>query len=73
MQMEGMLLDEKSKWAASMARDIGQGVARLEADDIVGDIVQRATRFKQDALLARAAYCHLQVYQAQKHIRAASR
>jgi 2-dehydropantoate 2-reductase len=73
MQMEGMLLDEKSKWAASMARDIGQGVARLEADDIVGDIVQRTTRFKQDAPLARAAYCHLQVYQAQKHIRAASR
>lgn len=65
-RMEERLLDEKSAWAASMMRDLSQGVARLEADDIVGDMAARALAAGLDAPLTQAAYCHLQVYQRQK-------
>lgn len=65
-QMETRLLDENLNWMASMARDIVNGAQRLEADDIVGDLVRRATAFGQDAPIAQSAYCHLQVYEAQK-------
>jgi 2-dehydropantoate 2-reductase len=64
--MEARLLDETSTWAASMMRDIARGVSRLEADDIVGDMVTRAVSSGIDVPLARAAYCHLQVYEAQQ-------
>ncbi len=63
-QMEGRLLDPESPWAASMARDIAQSAARIEADDIVGDMVARARGYGLDVPLTEAAYCHLQVYQA---------
>ncbi|MGP1614147.1 MAG: ketopantoate reductase family protein, partial [Pollutimonas bauzanensis] len=62
-RMESRLLDRASDWAASMARDIAHGVARLEADDIVGDMAARAALAGLDAPLTRAAYCHLQVYE----------
>ena len=65
-QMETRLLDENLDWMASMARDIVNRAPRLEADDIVGDLVRRATAFGQDAPIAQAAYCHLQVYEAQQ-------
>jgi 2-dehydropantoate 2-reductase len=66
-QMDKFLLDENRNWMASMARDLANGAQRLEADDIVGDLVRRAARFKQDAPIAQAAYCHLQVYEMQRH------
>jgi 2-dehydropantoate 2-reductase len=63
--MRAILLDESSAWAASMMRDIGQDMAKVEADGIVGDMVKRATQLGLDAHLTRTAYCHLQVYMGQ--------
>ena len=40
---------------------------RLEADHIVGDLIRRAQRFGVDVPLMRAAYAHLQVYEARQH------
>lgn len=56
------LFDRSAAWAASMMRDIGQGQARLEAYDIVGDMLRRGEKLGVDMILARTAYCHLQVY-----------
>ena len=64
-QVEGLLMNPNATWAASMARDIAQSAARIEADAIVGDMLARAERLELDTPLIRAAYCHLQVYQAQ--------
>ncbi len=64
--MAARLLDENSAWAASMMRDIAQGAPRLEAYDIVGDMAQRAARMGHAVPLARIAYSHLQVYEAQR-------
>jgi 2-dehydropantoate 2-reductase len=69
-QMESRLLDKASGWAASMMRDIAQGAARLEADDIVGDMIRRAGDLGLDSALLRVAYGHLQVYEGQQHGRA---
>lgn len=65
-QVEQRMLDPASTWAASMMRDIAQGAPRLEADDILGDLIARAAGFGQPAPLLRAAYAHLQVYAAQR-------
>jgi 2-dehydropantoate 2-reductase len=64
-QIHVRLLDPASTWAASMMRDIAQDAKRLEADDIVGDMLRRADSLGQDAALLRIAYSHLQVYEAQ--------
>jgi len=64
--MNSRLLDSSSVWAASMMRDIAQGALRLEADDIVGDMLRRSDDLGQPSPLLHAAYCHLQVYEAQK-------
>lgn len=61
-QIRGRLLDPNSTWAASMMRDIQQDAPRLEADDIVGDMLDRAANYGQIAPTLHAAYCHLQVY-----------
>lgn len=60
------LLDDKSTWAASMMRDIAQGAPRLEADAIVGDMIDRAERHGVPVPLVRTAYCNLQVYARQR-------
>jgi 2-dehydropantoate 2-reductase len=65
--MHGTLLDAASPWAASMMRDIDHQAPRLEADHIVGDLIRRAQRFGVDVPLMRAAYAHLQVYEARQH------
>jgi len=62
-QMHKLLLSPASTWEASMARDIAAGMARLEADAIIGDMLTRAQRLGIDLPLMRAAYCHLQVYE----------
>ncbi|MEO8935488.1 MAG: 2-dehydropantoate 2-reductase [Burkholderiaceae bacterium] len=72
-QIEGLLLNLKFDWSASMMRDIAQGAPRIEADGIVGDLVRRATAVGVDAPMLRAAFVHLQVYQLQQAKKAASR
>lgn len=67
-RIEERLLDSKSAWAASMMRDISQNATRLEAQAIVGDLIDRAERYGLDVPLTRAAYCHLQVYEMQQLI-----
>lgn len=62
-QMHKLLLSPASTWEASMARDIAAGMARLEADAIIGDMLTRAQRLGIELPLMRAAYCHLQVYE----------
>jgi 2-dehydropantoate 2-reductase len=60
-----MLLDRGSTFAASMLRDIENG-NRVEADHIVGDMLQRIRSAGGDRAPLRAAYCHLQTYQARQ-------
>ncbi|MQP76154.1 2-dehydropantoate 2-reductase [Stenotrophomonas sp. MYb238] len=50
---------------ASMLRDLEAG-QRVEAEHIVGDMLERAQAAGQAAPLLRAAYCHLQAYEAQR-------
>jgi 2-dehydropantoate 2-reductase len=68
-QMHKLLLSASSTWEASMARDIAAGMARLEADAIIGDMLTRAKRLGIDLPLMRAAYCHLQVYEQRQATR----
>ncbi|MFM2087127.1 MAG: hypothetical protein RLZZ237_1996 [Pseudomonadota bacterium] len=65
-RMEKLLLDEQSSWAASMMRDITQDIARLESDDILGNMAERAEKHGLDVQLLRAAYCQLKVYESRK-------
>jgi len=65
-RMEKLLLDEQSTWAASMMRDITQDIARLESDDILGNMANRAEKHGLDVPLLRAAYCQLKVCESQK-------
>jgi 2-dehydropantoate 2-reductase len=60
-----LLLDPASGWMASMMRDIAGKAARLEHEQIVGDMTRLARRRAIDTPLLDAAYCHLQVYAAQ--------
>ena len=71
-RVQARLLDPQSTWAASMMRDIACNTPRVEADAIVGDLLVRAKRHKIDLPLTRVAYCHLQVYQRQRHADAAA-
>ncbi|CAB3872630.1 ketopantoate reductase family protein [Achromobacter sp. CF-sbj1-Ac2-l] len=61
-QIEGMLLNPSSIWMASMARDIEAGVARLEADSIVGDMVARGMLHGLACPTLQTAFTHLQAY-----------
>ena len=60
-----LLTDRDSPLAASMFRDIQRG-NEVEADHIVGDMLARASAAGREATLLRAAYTHLQAYQAQR-------
>jgi 2-dehydropantoate 2-reductase len=55
------LTDKSSPMAASMARDLGQGL-EVEADHVVGDMLARARAAGHPAPLLAAAYTHLDVY-----------
>lgn len=68
-QMHKLLLSPASTWEASMARDIAAGMARLEADAIIGDMLTRGKQLGIDLPLMRAAYCHLQVYEQRQATR----
>lgn len=60
-----ILTDPSQPMTASMFRDLRQGLP-VEADHIVGDMLHRARSLGVDATYLRAAYTHLQVYQAQR-------
>lgn len=63
----GMLFAPSSSITASMLRDI-RGGARIEADQIIGDLIHRAEINKKGALnvpLLRIVYTHLKAYESQ--------
>jgi 2-dehydropantoate 2-reductase len=64
-QTRRLLTERGSTWATSMMRDIENGAPRLEADHIVGDLLRRG-RDRAAFPLLRAAYSHLQVYEARQ-------
>ncbi|MDR0481003.1 MAG: 2-dehydropantoate 2-reductase [Gallionellaceae bacterium] len=67
-QEQAVALDELtqsgSSLKASMLRDLEAG-QRVEAEHIVGDMLERARAANQSVPLLQAAYCHLQVFEAQ--------
>ena len=50
-----------------MLRDLQRG-GKVEADHIVGDMLARVRAAGRPATLLRAAYAHLQVYEAQRPV-----
>ncbi len=68
-----MLTTPGSTFAASMLRDIERG-APIEADHIVGDLLQRDAETGEDLSLLHVAYAHLKAYEVrQRRESAASR
>lgn len=63
--VQNLISDRTQPMTASMFRDLRQGLP-VEADHIVGDMVNRARTLGVDATYLRVAYSHLQVYQAQR-------
>ncbi|MGB3745789.1 MAG: 2-dehydropantoate 2-reductase [Xanthobacteraceae bacterium] len=61
----GMLTAPGSPIAASMLRDIERG-APIEADHIVGDLLQRGGNRPDDYPLLQIAYAHLRSYEARR-------
>jgi 2-dehydropantoate 2-reductase len=61
---EGMLTAEGSKMTASMYRDI-LNKSRIEADQIVGDLIARADIAKVPVPRLRMIYVHLKAYESQ--------
>ncbi len=57
--------DPKSPGAASMLRDLLRG-GQVEADHVVGDMLDRARAAGRPANLLAAAYTHLKVYEASR-------
>lgn len=60
-----MLTTPGSPLAASMLRDIERG-APIEADHIVGDLLQRGAETDKDLSLLHVAYAHLKAYEARR-------
>jgi 2-dehydropantoate 2-reductase len=61
----GMLTTPGSTFAASMLRDIERR-APIEADHILGDLLQRGGKNPADHPLLRVAYAHLRSYEARR-------
>jgi 2-dehydropantoate 2-reductase len=64
-RIKGMMLAEGSKLTASMFRDIKAG-ARIEADQIIGDLIARGDAAKTPVPRLRVIYTHLKAYEAQR-------
>jgi 2-dehydropantoate 2-reductase len=64
-RMRKLLFEPGSKFTASMLRDMEAG-GPTEGDHIIGDMYHRARDMGLDARLLRAAYCHLQAYEARR-------
>ena len=56
------LLDPDGTWSASMLRDL-EGGGSVEADHIVGWMLERARRHKVDDTMLSLAYTHLKTYE----------
>lgn len=61
-----LLLTEGSTLTASMFRDIKTGL-RVEAENVVGDLLARADAMAVPAPLLRVAYTHLNAYEIDTH------
>lgn len=61
----GQLSDPNGQWEASMLRDLRAG-GPVEADHVVGDMLTRAVAAGHQALLLKAAYAHLKIYEASR-------
>jgi len=59
------LTDPKGNWSASMLRDLEAG-GQVEADHIVGFMLERARRHGIEATVLALAYTHLKAYEARK-------
>jgi len=59
----GLLTERDSTFTASMLRDM-EREGPIEGEHIVGDMLRRARKFGISAPLLRAAYAHLQAYEA---------
>jgi 2-dehydropantoate 2-reductase len=62
---QSMLFARGSAFTASMLRDLEAG-GQVEADHIVGYMLQHARAAGADARVLTAAYCHLQAYEARR-------
>lgn len=58
-----LLTKQGSDMTASMFRDMENG-SRIEADQIIGDLLVRADAAGLDSPLLRVIYCHLKAYEA---------
>jgi 2-dehydropantoate 2-reductase len=59
------LTDASGNWSASMLRDLEAG-GRVEADHIVGWMLERARRHRVDETILALAYTHLKAYEARR-------
>src|SRR5205085_11511611 len=59
------LLDPEGNWSASMLRDLEAG-GSVEADHIVGWMLERARRPQIDDTVLSLAYTHLKAYEQRK-------
>jgi 2-dehydropantoate 2-reductase len=64
-RVSGMLTAEGSPMTASMYRDLKQGLP-VEADHVIGDLVERADEAKVPVPRLRIAYTQLKAYEAQR-------
>jgi 2-dehydropantoate 2-reductase len=63
-QADRTLGDPQSRWAASMMRDIQQGAPRLEAEQVIGDLIRRGRQVGLASPMLESTYAQLQVYNA---------
>lgn len=64
-RFRAMFTTPGSPMTASMLRDIERG-SRIEADHIVGDLLRRSGRDRDNISLLRIAYAHLKAYEAKR-------
>jgi 2-dehydropantoate 2-reductase len=64
-RMRGVLTERGSSFTASMLRDI-ESSGRIEADHVIGDLLDRAAAKRIETPLLRIAYCHLKAYELRR-------
>jgi 2-dehydropantoate 2-reductase len=64
-QTKALLTARRSKFTASMLRDIERG-GPTEGDDVLGDLLRRARAFGVPTPVLRVAVCHLEAYDARR-------
>lgn len=61
----GMLTEKGSALSASMMRDLEQG-GPIEADHVVGDLLERSGASMSELTMLRTAYAHLKAYEVRR-------